>query len=86
MVIHWLNDDSVRQTVQSHCVCIPSPLIPIAFFKNLSFDIAVAGKQIGIIESGVFCKAFFDMYVGDPPVLQSAKEEFGANLARVLSC
>jgi hypothetical protein len=47
---------------------------------------AVAGQQIGVIESRVFCKAFFDMYVGDPPVLQSAKEEFGANLARVLSC
>ncbi|GBG61397.1 hypothetical protein CBR_g20428 [Chara braunii] len=46
----------------------------------------VSGKELGTIVSPSLCRAFFDMYIGEPPVLQATKEEIGESFARILNC
>jgi hypothetical protein len=45
----------------------------------------IGGKRIGTIFSPHLCRAFFDMYIGDPPVSEPAKLAIGENFARLLS-
>lgn len=44
----------------------------------------IEGRRVGVIHSPPLCQAFFDLYIGDPPVSAVAKQEIGANLARIL--
>jgi len=44
----------------------------------------IEGRRVGVIHSRPLCQAFFDLYIGDPPVSAVAKQEIGANLARIL--
>lgn len=44
----------------------------------------IDGQLLGTIRSRNFCRAFFDMYVGDPPVSLKAKEEMGEKLGQIL--
>eukprot|EP00249_Psilotum_nudum_P006875 c20128_g1_i3 orf=488-850(-) len=42
------------------------------------------GREIGTISSLDFCRAFFDLYIGDPPVSLKAKHEIGEKLVHML--
>lgn len=44
----------------------------------------IDGQLLGTIHSQDFCRAFFDIYVGDPPVSLKAKEEMGEKLFQIL--
>ncbi|KAH7435766.1 hypothetical protein KP509_06G079000 [Ceratopteris richardii] len=44
----------------------------------------IDGNHLGTIYSHHLCRAFFDIYIGDPPVSIKAKEDIGENLARIL--
>ncbi|KAG0607844.1 hypothetical protein M758_8G059300 [Ceratodon purpureus] len=44
----------------------------------------IEGRRVGVIHSPPLCQAFFDLYIGDPPVSAIAKQEIGANFARIL--
>ncbi|KAA8546251.1 hypothetical protein F0562_003010 [Nyssa sinensis] len=44
----------------------------------------IGGNQIGAIHSKDLCRAFFDMYIGDPPVSEQTKEEIGRNVASII--
>lgn len=45
----------------------------------------IDGKLIGTIHSRDFCRAFFDIYIGDPPVSLKTKEDIGEKLGQILS-
>uniref|UniRef100_A0A5B7AAM5 Putative fatty-acid-binding protein 2 n=2 Tax=Davidia involucrata TaxID=16924 RepID=A0A5B7AAM5_DAVIN len=45
----------------------------------------IGGNQIGAIHSKDLCRAFFDMYIGDPPVSEQTKEEIGRNVASIIT-
>lgn len=44
----------------------------------------IEGRRVGVIHSPPLCQAFFDLYIGNPPVSAIAKKEIGANFARIL--
>eukprot|EP00246_Nothoceros_aenigmaticus_P007530 TRINITY_DN213_c0_g1_i9.p1 TRINITY_DN213_c0_g1~~TRINITY_DN213_c0_g1_i9.p1 ORF type:complete len:122 (-),score=9.23 TRINITY_DN213_c0_g1_i9:252-617(-) len=44
----------------------------------------VEGRLLGTIVSHHLCRAFFDLYIGDPPVSHTAKTVIGENFARLL--
>ncbi|KAI4380297.1 hypothetical protein MLD38_006503 [Melastoma candidum] len=44
----------------------------------------IGGNRIGAVKSKELCRAFFDMYIGDLPVSEQAKEEIGQNVAGIL--
>ncbi|XP_058217679.1 fatty-acid-binding protein 2 isoform X1 [Rhododendron vialii] len=44
----------------------------------------IGGNQIGAVHSKELCTAFFDMYIGDVPVSEQAKEEIGRNVANIV--
>ncbi|OMO86438.1 Chalcone isomerase [Corchorus olitorius] len=44
----------------------------------------IGGNQIGAVRSKDLCRAFFDMYIGDPPVSQETKEAIGQNVASIM--
>lgn len=44
----------------------------------------IAGNQIGAVHSKDLCRAFFDMYIGDVPVSEQAKEEIGRNVVSMM--
>lgn len=44
----------------------------------------IDGELLGTIRSRDFCRAFFDLYIGDPPVSCKAKEEMGEKLSQIL--
>jgi len=66
----------------------------IRLFKGSAIDIrwqpggllrmGVGGREIGAIHSPHLCRAFFDLYIGDPPVCKVAKQSIGENVARLL--
>ncbi|XP_024517125.1 fatty-acid-binding protein 2 [Selaginella moellendorffii] len=45
----------------------------------------VDGRRVGTIFSENLCRAFFDLYIGDPPVSSSAKHSIGESFARILN-
>eukprot|EP00897_Mesotaenium_endlicherianum_P003827 jgi/Mesen1/3472/ME000195S02616 len=45
----------------------------------------IGGKKMETIVSPHLCRAFFDLYIGDPPVSVSAKQDIGLAVARMLS-
>ncbi|GMI97871.1 fatty-acid-binding protein 2 [Hibiscus trionum] len=44
----------------------------------------IGGNQIGAVHSKDLCRAFFDMYIGDFPVSEQAKEDIGRNVASII--
>lgn len=44
----------------------------------------IDGRLIGTICSGDFCRALFDLYIGDPPVSLKAKQEIGEKVCQLL--
>ncbi|GMJ07565.1 fatty-acid-binding protein 2 [Hibiscus trionum] len=44
----------------------------------------IGGNQIGAVHSKDLCRAFFDMYIGDLPVSEQAKEDIGRNVASII--
>ncbi|XP_078441016.1 chalcone-flavanone isomerase family protein [Wolffia australiana] len=50
------------------------------------FVTEISGKTIGAVQSRDLCRAFFDMYVGDLPVSNQAKEELAENVAGLIRC
>ncbi|KAE8689160.1 Fatty-acid-binding protein 2 [Hibiscus syriacus] len=44
----------------------------------------IGGNQIGPVHSKDLCRAFFDMYIGDFPVSEQAKEDIGRNVASII--
>lgn len=44
----------------------------------------IGGNQIGAVQSKELCTAFFDMYIGDVPVSEQAKEEIGRNVVSII--
>ncbi|CAL1390070.1 unnamed protein product [Linum trigynum] len=44
----------------------------------------IEGNHIGAIQSKELCRAFFDMYIGDVPVSEQAKEDIGKNVASII--
>lgn len=44
----------------------------------------IGGNQIGAVHSKELCTAFFDMYIGDVPVSEQAKEDIGRNVANII--
>ncbi|KAE8735283.1 Fatty-acid-binding protein 2 [Hibiscus syriacus] len=44
----------------------------------------IGGNQIGAVHSKDLCRAFFDMYIGDFPVSEQAKEDIGRNIASIM--
>jgi hypothetical protein len=44
----------------------------------------IDGKQIGTVQSKDLCKAFFDMYIGDPPVSMETKQDIAQNVAGLI--
>ncbi|KAG5544611.1 hypothetical protein RHGRI_017143 [Rhododendron griersonianum] len=54
----------------------------IPLHANVIF--AVGGNRIGAVQSKELCTAFFDMYIGDVPVSEQAKEEIGRNVANII--
>eukprot|EP00246_Nothoceros_aenigmaticus_P007527 TRINITY_DN213_c0_g1_i1.p1 TRINITY_DN213_c0_g1~~TRINITY_DN213_c0_g1_i1.p1 ORF type:complete len:150 (-),score=13.98 TRINITY_DN213_c0_g1_i1:252-701(-) len=58
--------------------CVACPLQ----FNDVVF--AVEGRLLGTIVSHHLCRAFFDLYIGDPPVSHTAKTVIGENFARLL--
>eukprot|EP00250_Pteridium_aquilinum_P034995 c8432_g1_i1 orf=200-1156(-) len=46
----------------------------------------INGSLIGNIYSNDFCRALFDIYIGDPPVSLRAKQEVGEKISQLLKC
>ncbi|XP_062220476.1 fatty-acid-binding protein 2-like isoform X1 [Phragmites australis] len=44
----------------------------------------IDGKQIGTVRSKDLCKAFFDMYIGDPPISVETKQDIAQNVAGLI--
>uniref|UniRef100_A0A804PNT8 Chalcone--flavanone isomerase n=1 Tax=Zea mays TaxID=4577 RepID=A0A804PNT8_MAIZE len=44
----------------------------------------IDGKQIGTVQSKDLCRAFFDMYIGDPPVSVETKQDIAQNVAGLI--
>uniref|UniRef100_A0ACD5YU78 Uncharacterized protein n=1 Tax=Avena sativa TaxID=4498 RepID=A0ACD5YU78_AVESA len=44
----------------------------------------IDGKQIGAIQSKDLCRAFFDMYIGDPPVSVETKQDIAQNVGGLI--
>ncbi|KAK7383373.1 hypothetical protein VNO78_29050 [Psophocarpus tetragonolobus] len=44
----------------------------------------ISGNEIGSVHSKDLCRAFFDMYIGDPPVCEQTKKEIGTNVANII--
>ncbi|XP_056176918.1 fatty-acid-binding protein 2 isoform X2 [Syzygium oleosum] len=44
----------------------------------------IGGNKVGTVQSRDLCRAFFDMYIGDVPVSELAKEEIGKNVAGII--
>ncbi|KAM3224537.1 hypothetical protein ACQJBY_057744 [Aegilops geniculata] len=44
----------------------------------------VDGKQIGAVQSKDLCRAFFDMYIGDPPVSVETKQDIAQNVGGLI--
>lgn len=44
----------------------------------------IGGNKIGSVQSRDLCRAFFDMYIGDLPVSELAKDEIGKNVADII--
>ncbi|XP_039044189.1 fatty-acid-binding protein 2-like [Hibiscus syriacus] len=44
----------------------------------------IGGNQIGAVHSKDLCRAFFDMYIGDFPVSEEAKEDIGRNILNIM--
>lgn len=44
----------------------------------------IDGKQIGAVQSKDLCNAFFDMYIGDPPVSVETKQDIAQNVAGLI--
>ncbi|KAL3687190.1 hypothetical protein R1sor_013499 [Riccia sorocarpa] len=45
----------------------------------------MGGHKLGTIVSNHLCRAFFDLYIGDTPVSESAKYEIGESFGRLLT-
>jgi hypothetical protein len=54
--------------------------------KNVDMErlCAVDGKQIGAVQSKDLCRAFFDMYIGDPPVSVETKQDIAQNVGGLI--
>lgn len=48
------------------------------------FHTKVGDRIMGTIRSLDFCRAFFDIYIGDPPVCNKAKQDIGLKLGQML--
>eukprot|EP00850_Spirogloea_muscicola_P010439 SM000061S19266 [mRNA] locus=s61:468404:470692:- [translate_table: standard] len=48
------------------------------------FITEIAGRRMGSIKSPDLCRAFFDIFIGDPPVSTTAKKAIGEALGRML--
>ncbi|KAH7290946.1 hypothetical protein KP509_30G070500 [Ceratopteris richardii] len=48
------------------------------------FHTKVGDRVIGTIHSLDFCRAFFDIYIGEPPVCNRAKHDIGLKLGHIL--
>lgn len=48
------------------------------------FTTIVGGHLMGTIVSLDFCRAFFDLYIGEPPVCAKAKQDMGLKLGNML--
>lgn len=46
----------------------------------------INGKFVGVIHSNIFCRALFDIYIGDPPVSLKAKQDIGEKVFQLLKC
>lgn len=46
----------------------------------------IGDNQIGSVRSKDLCRAFFDMYIGDPPVCEQTKKEIGTNIVNIIRC
>ncbi|KAL5213135.1 hypothetical protein ABZP36_023982 [Zizania latifolia] len=44
----------------------------------------IDGKQIGAVQSKDLCRAFFDMYIGDPPVSVETKQNIAQNVGGLI--
>ncbi|KQK01628.1 fatty-acid-binding protein 2 isoform X2 [Brachypodium distachyon] len=44
----------------------------------------IDGKQIGAVQSRDLCRAFFDMYIGDPPVSVETKQDIAQNVGGLI--
>ncbi|KAL3497413.1 hypothetical protein ACH5RR_040145 [Cinchona calisaya] len=48
------------------------------------FITEIGDNQLGAVQSKELCRAFFDMYIGDIPVCEQAKEQIGNNVASIM--
>ncbi|GAB4820062.1 hypothetical protein N2152v2_007108 [Parachlorella kessleri] len=59
--------------------------LPLAFTATRKGLVTqVDGKEVGVVPSKQFVRAFFDMYIGSDPVSKSAKDSFGKGLASMV--
>ncbi|XP_030530550.1 fatty-acid-binding protein 2 [Rhodamnia argentea] len=66
---------------------IPLPMgTTIDFHRTADGNLVteIGGNKIGTVQSRELCRAFFDMYIGDLPVSEFAKEEIGKNVAGII--
>ncbi|MCO5606349.1 hypothetical protein L7F22_060537 [Adiantum nelumboides] len=59
-------------------------IIDFKWLPGGQFRTEIDGHPLGTIRSLDFCRAFFDQYIGDPPVSSKAKEEICEKLSQIL--
>ncbi|MCO5594537.1 hypothetical protein L7F22_048569 [Adiantum nelumboides] len=59
-------------------------IIDFKWLPGGQFRTEIDGHPLGTIHSLDFCRAFFDQYIGDPPVSSKTKEEIGEKLSQIL--
>lgn len=61
-----------------------SYVIYCSFEFQYYFITAVDGMEVGSIQSKLLCRSILDLYIGDEPFDQKAKEDVQQNLASLL--
>lgn len=60
-------------------------IIDVRWQKGGCLSMSVSGKAMDTIVSAKLCRAFFDLYIGEPPVSPRAKQEIGEAFAKMLT-
>ncbi|EAZ24815.1 hypothetical protein OsJ_08593 [Oryza sativa Japonica Group] len=69
----------------SEDICIPAGTkIDFRQTSDGQLITEIDGKQIGAVQSKDLCRAFFDMYIGDPPVSVETKQDIAQNVGGLI--